>query len=156
MQSPARLTAQLAERLRSDLPGYAVSLVAHPAHSTAQLTRVARIAIAEPHLEAVCWVDVADGAPAACDAPLSASRVPEIRVVEIRVIVHVPGFGGAPAALVGDRLEFDGDDIPVEETLAAIARLIDDDLAEECTEGDRATYEAFEAGRFVYLNDWPG
>jgi hypothetical protein len=150
MQSPARLTAQLAERLRSDLPGYAVSLVAHPAHSTAQLTRVARIAIAEPHLEAVCWVDVADGAPAACDAPLSASRV-----LEIRVIVHVPAFGGAPAALAGDRLEFD-DDIPVNETLAAIARLIDDDLAEECTEGDRATYEAFEAGRFVYLNDWPG
>jgi hypothetical protein len=155
MQSPARLTAQLAERLRSDLPGYAVSLVAHPAHSTAQLTRVARIAIAEPHLEAVCWVDVADGAPAACDAPLSASRVPEIRVVEIRVIVHVPAFGGAPAALAGDRLEFD-DDIPVNETLAAIAHLVDEDLAEECADSDAATREAFEAGRSVYLNDWPG
>jgi hypothetical protein len=150
MQSPARLTAQLAERLRSDLPGYAVSLVAHPAHSTAQLTRVARIAIAEPHLEAVCWVDVADGAPAACDAPLSASRV-----LEIRVIVHVPAFGGAPAALAGDRLEFD-DDIPVNETLAAIAHLVDEDLAEECADSDAATREAFEAGRSVYLNDWPG
>jgi hypothetical protein len=150
MQSPARLTAQLAERLRSDLPGYAVSLVAHPAHSTAQLTRVARIAIAEPHLEAVCWVDVADGAPAACDAPLSASRV-----LEIRVIVHVPAFGGAPAALAGDQLEFD-DDIPVNETLAAIAHLIDEDLAEECADSDAATREAFEAGRSVYLNDWPG
>jgi hypothetical protein len=150
MQPPARLTAQLAERLRSELPGYAVSLVAHPAHSTAQLTRVARIAIAEPHLEAVCWVDVADDAPAACDAPLSASRV-----LEIRVIVHVPAFGGAPAALAGDRLEFD-DDIPVNETLAAIAHLVDEDLAEECADSDAATREAFEAGRSVYLNDWPG
>jgi hypothetical protein len=150
MQSPERLTAQLAERMRSELPGYAVSLVAHPAHSTAQLTRVVRIAAAEPHLEAVCWVDVTDGVPAAADAPL-----PDSRVLEIRVIVHVPAFGGAPAALVGDRLEFD-DEIPADEALAVIARLIDEDLAEECADSDTATREAFEAGRFVYLNDWPG
>jgi hypothetical protein len=151
MHSPSRATAQLAERLRSDLPGYAVSLTPHPARGTGGDTRAARIVIAAPYLEAICWVEDGDGVAG------SAGAMPEpVRVVEIRVILHVPGLGGAPAALAGESIAVDERDLPVEEALAAIARLIDEDLTEECFGADQSTRNAFEAGRSVYLNDWPG
>ena len=134
----ARPTAQLAELVRSELPGYAVSLVPHPAgpaHEGGQPVRVVRVWIAEPHMDAVCWVDDDDG-------------------VEVRVIVYVAFHGAAPASLVGDSVAIVTDDLPVDDTLATIAHLIDDQLDEVCD--DPFARAALDAGRVVYLNDWPG
>jgi hypothetical protein len=144
MYSAPRLTAQLAERLRSELPGYAVSLGSHPARGRNLTATAARIVIADPHVEAVSWVDVAgDGNTPSC-------------VVEVRVLVHVAAYGDAPAAMVGDSVSFDAEDsVPVDEVLTLIARLLDDDLVEQCASADRATREGADAGRLVYLNDWP-
>lgn len=138
----ARPTAQLAEAMRSELPGYRVSLVPHPAGPSRDAwsardtrpVRVARVAIADPHMEAVCWVDDATG-------------------VEVRVIVYAALLGSAPTVLVGDTVECFADDLPVDDTLATIGRLINDELDDACD--DQATRAAVDAGRVVYLNDWP-
>lgn len=87
-------------------------------------------------MDAVAWVD--DEHPS----------------VEVWVCVYVPSYGAAPAAMAGDSVVFYNEDVPVDDTLAAIARLIDEDLVEQCAE-DTATREALQAGRLVYLNDWP-
>jgi hypothetical protein len=87
-------------------------------------------------MEAVVWVD--DEQPS----------------IEVRVVVYVGSYGAAPAAMAGDSVAFFDDDFPVDDTLGMIARLIDDELLAQCADDD-ATREAMQAGRAVYLNDWP-
>jgi hypothetical protein len=150
------LTAHLGERVRSALPGYAVSLAASPlvGSETSAPARAVIVEISQSALQCVCWVADAD----------DSERAWASRIVEVRVVLRSEEFAGEIVAMVGasvDLDEFVDDDVnnsasdhfDLPEILTAVKDAIEVDLVNLVPDLDPPV--AAELGRAlrIYVND---